>query len=139
MLFSRFLWRHASVEVYRSDLSSFRVVQLASHSSQFDGPFLQSWFEGLGIFLPASYRVFCTLQRAYWYFHENPHLKPPDDFRLGTLCEYFCVPLNPNEAHEALADACAVLALYRQLRKLSNDNEGDALAHAPGDLRCLRC
>jgi DNA polymerase III epsilon subunit-like protein len=137
--FSRFLRRHASVEVLRSDLTSFRVAQLVSHNSQFDGPFLKAWFEDLGIFLPASYRVFCTLQRAYWYFHENPRVALPDDFRLGTLCEYFGVPLNPGEAHEALADACAALALYRVLRERSNDNEEDSLVCSPGNSRCLRC
>jgi DNA polymerase III epsilon subunit-like protein len=139
MSFSRFLRRHASVEVLRSDLTSFRVAQLASHNSQFDGPFLKAWFEDLGIFLPASYRVFCTLQRAFWYFHENPQVASPDDFRLATLCEHFGVPLNPGEAHEALADACAALALYRVLRARSNDKEEDSLIQSPGNSRCLRC
>ena len=36
--FARFLRRHASVEVLREDLTTFRVAQLASHNSQFDGP-----------------------------------------------------------------------------------------------------
>jgi DNA polymerase III epsilon subunit-like protein len=94
----------------------FHVAQLASHNSQFDGPFLKAWFEQLDIFLPASYRVYCTLQRAYWLFHENPHLPLPDDYRLGTLCEYFGVPLNPHEAHDALADVRAAVGLYLAMR-----------------------
>ena len=113
--FARFLRRHASVEVLREDLTTFRVAQLASHNSQFDGPFLSAWFDRLGVFLPASYRAFCTLQRAYWLFHEHPQLPVPDDFRLGTLCEYFRVPLNPADAHEAMADARAALAVYRAI------------------------
>ena len=113
--FAKFLRGHASVEMHRRDLSTFLVAQLACHNSEFDGPFLKAWFERLGIFMPASYRVFCTLQRAYWHFHENPHLPLPDDYRLGTLCQYFGVPLNPADAHEALADVRATVALYRAL------------------------
>ena len=113
--FARFLRRHANVEVFRRDLSVFRVAQLVSHNSQFDGPFLTEWFDRLDIFLPASYRVFCTLQRAYWFFHENPHLARPDDFRLGTLCDYFEVPLNPSDAHEALADTRAAIGVLGKL------------------------
>lgn len=113
--FSQFLRKHASVEVLRRNMTSFHVAQLASHHSNFDGPFLTAWYERLGIFLPASYRVFCTLQRAYWYFQEQPDLVPPDDFRLATLCEYFGVPLHPNEAHEALADTRAALGVYRAM------------------------
>lgn len=115
--FSRFLRKHASVEVLRRDMTSFQVAQLASHNSNFDGTFLTTWYDRLGIFLPASYRVFCTLQRAYWHFQEHPDLVPPDDFRLATLCEYFCIPLHPNEAHEALADTRAALGLYRAINE----------------------
>ena len=114
---ARFLRRHATVEVLRSDYSVFRVAQLACHNSEFDGPFLKAWFDRLDIFLPASYRIFCTLQRAYWLFHENPHLDPPDDYRLGTLCHYFGVPLNPGDAHEALADVRATIGLLQAMSK----------------------
>jgi hypothetical protein len=111
----RFLRRHASVEVLGQDLTTFRVAQLVSHNSHFDGPFLAAWYDRLGIFCPASYRVFCTLQRAYWFFQERPEMTPPDDYRLGTLCEYFGVPLNPADAHEALADSRAALGLYQAI------------------------
>ena len=116
--FASFLRRHASVEIYRQDVSVFRVAQLVSHNSEFDGPFLKAWFERLDTFLPASYRVFCTLQRAYWFFQENPQLPLPDDYRLGTLCQYFEVPLNPHEAHDALADVRAAVGLYRAMLNL---------------------
>ena len=52
--FASFLRRHASVEIYRQDLSVFRVAQLVSHNSQFDGPFLKAWFERTG-HLPARF------------------------------------------------------------------------------------
>ena len=117
--FANFLRGHASVEIYKQDLSVFRVAQLVSHNSQFDGPFLKAWFERLDIFLPASYRVFCTLQRAYWFFQENPQLPPPDDYRLGTLCAYFGVPPNPHQSHDALVDVRAAVDLYRAMRNVS--------------------
>lgn len=113
--FARFLRRHASVNVYRQDLSMFPVAQLVCHNSEFDGPFLREWFDRLGVFMPASYRFFCTLQRAYWLFHENPQLPAPDDFRLMTLCMYFGVPLNRHDAHEATADVRATVGLYRAM------------------------
>ncbi len=118
--FASFLRSHASVDVLSHDLSTFRVAQLASHNSQFDGQFLEAWFNRLDIFLPASYRCFCTLQRAYWYFQENPHVPRPDDYRLGTLCQHFDVPLNCNDAHEAIADTRAAIGVYRAILDSEN-------------------
>lgn len=111
--FAAFLRRHASVVVIGRDFKTFRVAKLAAHNAQFDGEFLKKWFNRLGVFLPASYRTLCTLQRAYWYFLEKPELVAPDDFRLVTLCEYFGIGLCPADAHEALADVRATVALYR--------------------------
>ncbi|MCA9222284.1 MAG: hypothetical protein KDA71_18280, partial [Planctomycetales bacterium] len=138
--FARFLRRHATVEVLRRDMTTFRVAQLASHNSQFDGPFLTQWFDRLGIFLPASYRVFCTLQRAYWLFQEHPRLPIPDDFRLGTLCEYFGVPLSPADAHAAMADARAAIAVYRAILRAERDLALSAPASShEGKPVCTRC
>jgi DNA polymerase III epsilon subunit-like protein len=86
-----------------------------AHNAEFDGPFLRSWFERLGLFFPGSYRVSCTMQRAMWLFHEDQSLTPPADFRLGTLCEYFGAVLRPSEAHDALADVRATVELYRRM------------------------
>jgi DNA polymerase III epsilon subunit-like protein len=94
----------------------YRIAQLAAHNSAFDGPFLQFWFEQLSIYLPARRQVICTMQRAIWYFTENPAMVPPKDFKLATLCEYFDVPFHAAAAHEALADVSATVALYRALR-----------------------
>jgi DNA polymerase III epsilon subunit-like protein len=138
--FATFLRQHASVEVLRRDMTTFRVAQLASHNSQFDGPFLTDWFQRLGIFLPASYRVFCTLQRAYWLFHEHPQLPAPDDFRLGTLCEYFGVQLSPADAHEAMADARAAIAVYRAILRAERDLALFAARSSPeGKSACNQC
>ena len=135
--FAKFLRRHAAVELYRRDLSVFRVAQLASHNSQFDGPFLKAWFEQLDIFLPASYRVFCTLQRAYWFFQENPQLPLPDDYRLGTLCSYFGVPLNSHQAHDALEDVRATVGLYRAMLNVEANSPKQARHRTDDRLRNL--
>ncbi len=121
--FAAFLRRHASVDVVGRDLKTFRVAQLAAHNAHFDGEFLRNWFDKLGLFLPASYRMLCTLQLAYWYFHEHPDLIAPDDYRLGTLCDYFGVPLSPHKAHEALADAQATVGLYRTMRTVRSRSQ----------------
>ena len=115
--FANFLRKYAAVEIHGRDWTTFTVAQLVCHNAEFDGPFLRKWFERLGVFMPASYRIFCTLQRAYWYFCEHPDSPPPDDFRLGTLCNYFGIPLGKHDAHEAQADVRATLQLYRVLAK----------------------
>lgn len=113
--FSRFLRRHGTVDLISRESGVYQVAQLVAHNSQFDGPFLKAWFDRQRLFMPASYRVFCTLQRAMWLFHERKELTPPADFKLGTLCQYFGVPLRPEDAHDALADVRATVALYRAI------------------------
>jgi DNA polymerase III alpha subunit (gram-positive type) len=116
--FALFLRRHAVFNLYRSrPLSS--VAQLVAHNAQFDGPFIRVWFDRVGRFFPGNYRMLCTVQRALWLFHEHPHLRPPADFKLGTLCRYFGVPLHPDEAHTALADVRATVELYRRITLLA--------------------
>jgi DNA polymerase III epsilon subunit-like protein len=117
--FGKFLGRHATAEVAGADRRRMIVAQLVAHNAEFDGPFLREWFERLGLFLPASYRVFCTLHRAMWLFHEHHALTPPPDFKLSTLCHYFAIPLPPQEAHDALADVRATVELYRRIDMLS--------------------
>jgi len=116
--FARFLARHATVEVAGANCRRMIVAQLVAHNAEFDGMFLRKWFEGLGLFLPASYRVFCTVQRAMWLLHENRSLTPPPDFKLGSLCHYFGIPLRLHEAHDALVDVRATLELYRRMSML---------------------
>ncbi|MEZ5940283.1 MAG: 3'-5' exonuclease [Planctomycetaceae bacterium] len=117
--FARFLSRHASASIAGADGRRLIVAQLVAHNAEFDGPFLRKWFEDLGLFFPASFRIFCTLHRALWYFHEDPSRLPPVDFKLGTLCRYFGVPFSPLEAHDALADVRATVELYRRMTMLS--------------------
>ncbi len=117
--FGAFLARHATVDVSSGRGKPFVVAQLVAHNAEFDGPFLRMWFERMGLFFPGAYRVFCTLQRAMWLFHEDRSLTPPTDFKLGTLCDYFGVPLPLDQAHDALADVRATVGLYRAINERS--------------------
>ena len=117
--FNQFLRRHATFPMLASDGRPYHVAQLVAHNSNFDGPFLHTWYKRLNIFLPARYQVLCTLQRASWYFNEHPDEPLPADFKLATLCQYFGVALHAASAHEALADVSATLALCQALRKRS--------------------
>jgi Exonuclease len=113
--FAHFLRRHATLCARTSRGRTYRVAQLVAHNAPFDGPFLQAWFERVGAYFPGHYRMLCTMQRALWLFQEYPELLRPHDFKLGTLCQYFGVPLPPNQAHTALADVRATVELYRRM------------------------
>ncbi|TWU62639.1 DNA polymerase III PolC-type [Crateriforma conspicua] len=113
--FSELLRRHATVDQLSSKGVTFSVSQLVAHNGAFDGGFLRAWYDRFDEFLPASPRVFCTLQRALWLFQEDKSLTPPPDFALRTLCHYFGVSLKAGEAHEALNDVRATVDLYRAI------------------------
>jgi DNA polymerase III epsilon subunit-like protein len=121
--FGAFLGRHATVDVLNASGKPFIVAQLVAHNAEFDGPFLRAWFERLGLFFPGAYRVFCTMHRAMWLFHEDRSLTPPTDFKLGTLCKYFGVALRAEDAHDALADVRATVELYRAIRTHSRQRQ----------------
>lgn len=111
--FGRFLYRHATADLSSTQHSVRQVAQLAAHNVGHDGPFLQSFFQRNRRFFPGSYRMLCTVQRALWLFQEDKSLTPPPDFKLITLCRYFGVPLRAVDAHDALHDVRATVALYR--------------------------
>jgi DNA polymerase III epsilon subunit-like protein len=112
---ARFLSRHATVDMGLGGNATCRVARLAAHNAEHDGPFLRALFDRTRRFLPAHPRMLCTIQRAVWLFAEDKTLTPPPDFKLGTLCHYFGVPLRPSDAHDALGDAHATAALYRAM------------------------
>jgi DNA polymerase III epsilon subunit-like protein len=113
--FADYLKRHATFPMTSARGDQYYVGQLVAHNAVFDGPYIQTWYERLGIFLPAKRQVLCTMQRAIWYFVENPTLLPPKDFKLATLCQYFGIPVHAAAAHEALADVTATVMLYRAM------------------------
>jgi DNA polymerase III epsilon subunit-like protein len=110
-----FFKRHATCPMQSANGKEYRVAQLVAHNAAFDSPFLQAWYERLGLYLPASRQVLCTLQRAMWYFTEQPHLARPRDFKLATLCQHFGVAFHAASAHDALADVSATVQLYRAM------------------------
>ena len=115
--FSRFLRRHATVDMVSKHGKPYYVAQLVAHNGErFDGPFLHEWYRKLGIYCPARYMVLCTKQRALWLFDEEKSLTPPANYKLGTLCEFFGVKLRPEDAHDAFNDVRATVELYRAIR-----------------------
>lgn len=132
--FSEFLKRHATVDLISVDGRGYRVAQLVAHHAAFDASFLASWFKRIDRFLPAHPRFLCTHQRALWLFHEDKSLSPPADYQLGTLCQFFGVRLKNHEAHEALADVRATLALYRAMNLHQDSSRGRSMkSDAGGD------
>lgn len=115
--FSAFLKRHASIERIAASGKPYKLALCAGHNAAaFDGPFLHEWFKRIGLFCPIAFHVLDTMQRAAWFFLENPEVTPPENLKLGTLCEYFGIPLG-DDAHDALADIRATVALYRLLSR----------------------
>jgi DNA polymerase III epsilon subunit-like protein len=112
--FAEFLRRHSTIRIMGANGSSYMVAQLVAHNADFDGGFLQAWYERVGVYLPARRQVLCTLQRAMWFFGEATCI-PPKDFKLATLCQFFRVPFHAASVHEALADVVATIGLYRGL------------------------
>jgi len=137
--FGRFLGRHATVEIAGTSRRRIAVAQLVAHNAEFDGHFLRDWFERLGLFLPASYRVHCTLQRAMWLFHEQRGMTPPSDFKLGTLCRHFGITLPLSEAHDALADVRATAELYRRMTLLDAARLAQSVLSAAGSASTNGC
>ncbi len=113
--FAKFLRRHATIDMTSKHGKPYQLARLAAHNATFDGPLLIEWYKSLGLFLPATRAVYCTLQRAYWLFEEDKSLAPPTDYKLATLCEYFGIHLARHEAHNAMADVQATVKLYRAI------------------------
>ena len=59
--FSKFLRRHATIDMLSRHGKPYRVAQMVAHNGErFDGPFLHAWYRRLGLFCPARYMVLCT-------------------------------------------------------------------------------
>lgn len=118
--FADFLTRHATTQVLLPG-GVLRVAQLAAHHAAHDGAFLQAFFLRNHTSYPGRYQMFCTMQRAMWLIHEQRPLASPSDFKLATLCRYFGVPFDSADAHDALIDIRATVALYRAMTTVCQD------------------
>lgn len=116
---SAFVRPYLSIQmVSKRTRALYYVGKLAGHNAvSFDLPRLRELYGPE--FFPFSYHVRDTLQRALWFFDEHPESRP-ENLKLGTLCEYFGVPVDES-AHDALADArlAAKLAQAIRLREAS--------------------
>ena len=125
--FAKFLRRYPSVNLVCDDGKNRPVARLVAHNAErFDAPILQHWYAELGLFLPAARLALCTKQRALWMFEEDKSLMKPVDAKLRTLCEYFGVKLSNEEAHDALHDVRATVAIYRAMRGISKESKKQA-------------
>jgi DNA polymerase III epsilon subunit-like protein len=125
--FSAFLKNHATVEMISQRTGRpYYVAQMVGHNAaSFDARFLQAFYRKLNEFCPAGFLVLDTLQRALWFFRENPQMKKPDNFKLETLCRYFNIP--PFASHDAIADVRATLALYVAIRQAAEARQESLL------------
>lgn len=133
--FSYFLREHATVEKVSKAGKTYHHAQLFAHNAAFDADFLWTWHKDLkekhkgeNLYLPAEWQVLCTYQRAMFLFHENPELPRPENFKLGTLCDYCNIPFSVNESHDALYDCIASARLYQVVEQY--EYEADELEEA---------
>lgn len=116
--FKVFLRKHAAVRKVAKGKKGrpYMVARVGGHNVEgFDGPRLLRLFKRSREYLPADiHRPLETRNRAIWWFLEN-HRKPPEDFKLETLCRHFGI--NTDGAHDALRDAELAWLLADQLSR----------------------
>jgi DNA polymerase III epsilon subunit-like protein len=89
----------------------YMVARLAGYNAlSFDLPRLRALYGDQ--FFPCSYHVRDILQRAMFYFDENPNGKPKD-LKLTTMAEHFGIPIDG--AHDALFDCRLAVAVHRKM------------------------
>lgn len=111
--FSRFLNEYKALQmVSKRTGAPYSVARLAGfNSATFDGPRLRDMFKET--FLPAHPIPLCVLQRALWFFHEKT--EQPENYKLGTLCNYFNIPIPEGEQHDALTDTRLTVKLAKRM------------------------
>lgn len=113
--FSEFLKRHAPIEMRaRATGKPYFVARLAGYNAvTFDGPRIKDRYQQLSMFLPAHPQVLCVLQRAQWWFIENPQVAKPPTMKLGDVCSAFGI--SAEGAHDAFVDVRMTVQLARRL------------------------
>lgn len=111
--FSRFLNEYKSLEmVSKRTGAPYSVARLAGfNAATFDGPRLRAMFNGT--FLPAHPIPICILQAALLYFHVRA--EKPENYKLGTLCNYFSIPIPEDGQHDALQDVRLTVKLAKTI------------------------
>lgn len=90
----------------------YKVAPLSGYNAlTFDLPRLKALYGAE--FFPCEYLVRDVLQRALFYFDENPGASKPQNFKLATVAAYFGVSVAG--AHDALADARMCAALHQAI------------------------
>lgn len=113
--FGAFLNRHRSIEMTSKQTGKpYSVARVAGYNAAtFDGPRLRQMFARHDAFLPAHPQVLCVMQRALWWLDETG--ESIDSLKLGNVCKRFGIEFP--DAHDALADCRATVALARELRR----------------------
>lgn len=123
--FAQFLRRHATMSALSGQGKPYQVAQLVAHNAAFDGPFLFTWFEKLGVYLPAKRLVLCTMQLAMWQYAMSGE-EPPANYQLATLCKHLGVPFHAAAAHDALGDVTATVRMFQALVRRSQRSQAAA-------------
>lgn len=117
---SSFLKRYADVRMVSKRGNPYFVAQLVGHNAAgFDGLFLKAVYQRHDLFMPASYRILDTMQRAMWHFHESGI--ELESYGLESLCGHFGINIEGN--HDALVDTRATIAVYRELLKSTGESD----------------
>lgn len=113
--FNRWMEPYRSIQmVSKKSGKPYSVAKLAGHNfSTFDLPRLRRMY-GESFFL-CSYHAKDTLQRALWFFDENPQLNRPKSLKLSVLAEYFGIAVDG--AHDALVDVRLSAAVAKAMWK----------------------
>ena len=112
---------YRSVQMTSKAGKPYNVAKLAGHNAlTFDLPRLRAMFGAN--FFPFVYHVKDTLQRALWYFDENPQVKRPESLKLTVLCAHFGIATDG--AHDALTDVRLAAALARAIQQAERNGSG---------------
>ena len=105
-----FFKRHQCWSLVSKTGNRYNTARVVAHNAQFD-------IERVKALYGDQWINFCwwygmdTLQLAHWYFFQQE--SQPDNFKLGTLCEFFGI--DTTGAHDALADCRLTAELLRKL------------------------
>ncbi len=107
-----FFRRHAKWKLLSAKGNHYETAKIVGHNAvQFDAPRLKAMWDGK--YAPFSwFYPLDTLQLALWHF-SRCRCKQPENFKLGTLCEFFDIPTEG--AHDALEDVRMTIALAKAL------------------------